>query len=152
MVGAREVVFPVCDGSGSYTWRPKFHVGIRLPIFFQPPLIFKFQFQEDLDFFYKMSDLLELSDRSEYVEVMPQDQFQEASGATILNILRTRHILVTGGPKPAYGFDKAGLRNLAPFSKEITVHGEHSIRFPIMTRTLTLYKNASLIRPFNRIG
>lgn len=133
MVGAREIVFPVCGESENYTWRPKFHVQTHLPILFQRSLIYEFQFKEDLDFFYKMMSVSDLSGKSEYVEVMPHDKFRQESDDAILNILRTRHILVIGGPQPAYGFDKTGLRKLAPFSKEITIHGEHFIVFSIMT-------------------
>jgi hypothetical protein len=70
-----------------------------------------------------MADSVSLMERPQFIDIMTDDEYKLQSDAAILNKLRYRHLLVTNGPKPTHGFDKAGLRKLAPMNKMITIHG-----------------------------
>lgn len=70
-----------------------------------------------------MTDSVSLSKKPEFIDIITYDEYRAQSDAVIINRLRYRHLLVTNGPKPTYGFDKTGLRKLAPMNKVITIHG-----------------------------
>jgi hypothetical protein len=86
-------------------------------------IIPKLKFQDDLDFLYSMADSVSPSKRPEFIYIMSHKEYESQSDDIIINQLRYRHLLITNGPTPTYGFDKTGLRKLAPLNKIITIHG-----------------------------
>jgi hypothetical protein len=72
-----------------------------------------------------MADAVPLSKKPEFIDIMSYDEYKTQSDAVIINKLRYRHLLITDGPKPTHGFDKAGLQKLAPLNKVITIHGSY---------------------------
>ena len=70
-----------------------------------------------------MADSVSLSERPRFIDIMTYNEYKTQDDAAIINKLRYCHLLITNGPKPTHGFDKAGLRKLAPMNKMITIHG-----------------------------
>lgn len=64
-----------------------------------------------------------LTKKPDFVDIITYDDYKAQSDDVIIKMLRYRHLLITGGPKPTYGFDKTGLSKLAPINKAITIHG-----------------------------
>ena len=86
-----------------------------------------------------MVDCVSLTKRPEFIDIMSYDEYITQSDGDIIDKLRYRHLLITGGPNPALSFDNASLRKLAPLKKVITVHGLLFSSLFLQNNMLTLH-------------
>jgi hypothetical protein len=55
---------------------------------------------------------------------MSDDYFRRLTDQGVQDILKTRHIVVTGRQRPPYGFDADGLETLTGLELPIPIYGE----------------------------
>ena len=96
------------------------------------------QFTEDLQRFYEIYAAVEecykggkppaaLGPDHSCAHILKHEEFCEMSHGDIQNIMRTHHIIVTGGPDSKMDFGEAAFNRLNPgesLNRIITVHGE----------------------------
>ena len=65
------------------------------------------------------------------IRIVSAEEYTELGVSGVQEILRSRHILVTGMPRSGLAFDEAGLTTIGRPRKATTIHGEFFLILPI---------------------
>jgi hypothetical protein len=116
------------------TWTPEFHVGL-LHIGFRRFSDASHKFLDDLTGFRNFYHYVQhfyidgqprhiVSPDRSFIAILSLAEYREMSVQTVQNILRDKHILITGMPVQSISFDSKGLQTLTNLDARIDIQGE----------------------------